>query len=124
MGACKKSRGDVKSAMLVFGAILSLGILAVIIYLALSKKSGKFIRLAAVIALVVIGISLIVSLVILLGGPSGSPKPAIGDFPVKPAAPANTDVGYLVTFLVMVLLLLGLIVYVAMREKKQKGEAS
>jgi hypothetical protein len=110
--------------MLVFGVILSLGILAAMIYLALSKKSGRFIRRAAVIALIIIGISLVISVVILLGGSFGSSKPVMGDIPVKPASPANTDVGYVITFLIMLLLLLGLIAFVSIREKKQRGKVS
>jgi hypothetical protein len=110
--------------MLVFGVILSLGILAAMIYLTLSKKAGRSIRRAALIALILIGTAVVISVVILLGGSSGGPKLVIGDLPVKPASPANADVGYLITSLIILLLLLALIVYVSMREKKQKGRSS
>ena len=59
--------------MIIFFAILSLGLLGMIIYFVISPKTSRLHRLAALIALGVIGITILVCGILLIRGPQEDP---------------------------------------------------
>ena len=100
--------------------ILSLGLLGVIIYFAVSPKSSRLLKLSALIALGVIGLSIAICVIFLIKGPSQDPAaislPVFQDTPTAPAKKGNVPA---VLFFVAVLLgIVGLIVIAVRREKK------
>ena len=107
--------------------IMSLGLLGLIIYYAVSPKSSKFLRLAALIALGLIVISLVVaSLFLVLSDFEESHEetrlPIFLDLPEEPAKKGN--IAEIVVFVVFFLFIIGVIVVVSYKDhKKRKEEA-
>ena len=108
--------------MLVVLAILSLAIMGLIIYFAVSPGSSRLLKRSALIALGVIAVSLGVCGIILIRG-SGKEK---ADF-VLPglieAAPnaKSGNIAALIVFLATILFIISLIVLIPLREKRKKG---
>jgi amino acid transporter len=108
--------------MLVVLAILSVGLLGFIIYLALSPKSTRFMKLASLIALGLIGLSLGICAIFLIIGPGeddgGVPFPVFSDAP--PTQPRQTNIIETLVFFAVFLLIMGLIVTLAIRDRRKK----
>jgi len=104
--------------------ILSVGLLGVIIYFAVSPKSSRPLKLAAIIALALIGLSLGVCGIVLIRGP-GQSKTAITlpflleDTPQPPAK--KTNLAVTLTFLVSFFFIVGLVLMTTMKEKRDKA---
>jgi len=104
--------------------ILSVGLLGVIIYFAVSPKSSRPLKLAAIIALALIGLSLGVCGIMLIRGP-GQGKAVItlpfllDDTPQPP--PKKSNLAVILTFLVSFFFIVGLVLMTTMREKKNKA---
>ena len=104
-------------------AILSAGLLGLIIYFAISSKSSRQLKIAALVALGFIAIALGVCGVILLLGPSEDPMAV--PFPVLPEPQqAETASSFSIAdILVFVLMIgiVGLMVYASRKEQKKQA---
>jgi len=104
-------------------AILSVGLLGLIIYFAVSPKSSRRLKLTAFVALGLIGLSLGVCGFFLIKGPGESTDP----FPIpvfqethQPAKSSNTTA--IVIFFTVFVLVLALIVLLAVRDQQRKDK--
>jgi len=105
-------------------AILSVGLLGLIIYFAVSPKSSKLVKMSALIALGFIGLSIVVCVVFLIKGPSQDPAaislPVFQDTPTVPAKKANVPA--ILVLIAFLLFILGLIIVAVRRDKSKGGE--
>jgi formate hydrogenlyase subunit 3/multisubunit Na+/H+ antiporter MnhD subunit len=92
---------------------------AVIVYFFLSKKSDPPVKRAALIALILLVLSLGVSALFILDRPQGEPGFAAGDIPVEPLEPPATDFRMILTITLVVLFFIALIVYMAWRDARR-----
>jgi cbb3-type cytochrome oxidase subunit 3 len=102
---------------------LSVLLLGVIIYFALSPKSSKILRTAALGALGAIILSIVICVIIILTGTgSAAEEPVMPDFFAEEAPPAPGN--FLVLFLLAVFLLafLGGVVFLSLRERKRQQD--
>jgi len=110
--------------MQVFLGIISIAFLGGIIYFVISSKSSRLLRISAIIALALIGLSLGVCGVFLLRGPAKSdttvPLPFLIDAQPKPVSKVNIGViiGYFAAFAIIG----GLVAYSSKKEKAKKYE--
>ena len=103
--------------------ILSLGILVGIIYFAFSPKSSPLLKRVAFIALGVIALALVICGIFLIMGPAEEtgiiPIPG---FHEPPAQEAESRVSVeLVVFILIFLLIMGIIIYSAIKEQQKKS---
>ena len=106
--------------MLIAGIIFSIVFLGAIIYFAVSKKSSKILRLAAIIALGLIVISLVISGIFIIIGPAEDPS--LISLPVfaEPAPQAKNTFRITDLLVIFVLLLvLGLVIVKALKDQKK-----
>ncbi|MDR2029231.1 MAG: hypothetical protein LBP93_06815 [Treponema sp.] len=104
---------------------LALGFLGIIIYFALSKESSRVVRLAALIALGAVILSVLVCGIIVILGPGESgEEPVMPDFLAteQPEAPAATNTFVLVIVILFLLLFLGMVVFLSLKEQRKTGE--
>ena len=112
--------------MTVVLAILSLGLLGLIIFFAFSPKSSRLLKWAAIIALVLIGLSIVVCGIFLILGPGqGTNDIAIPDFQDVSPKPASNGgiVGALIS-LVVLLAALVVVISLAMRNEQRTKSKS
>jgi cytochrome bd-type quinol oxidase subunit 2 len=107
---------------------LALVFLGFIVYLALSKKSSPLVRLAAIIALAVIILAIIVCMIIIFSAQGAEPGAEPVDFITdEPVAPASNNYFSVIFFLVFIIVLLGIVLILSLREQrkstKEKGGA-
>ena len=111
--------------MLIVLGIFSMGLLGLIIYFAFSSKSSRFLKLAAKIALGLIGIAIAVCSVFIVLGPSEDvmdiPLPVFSDAP--PEQPRRGNVFEIVIFLAILAMIISLLVYLSIKDQKKKAEA-
>ena len=108
--------------------IVPLGLFVLIVYFAVSKKSNLLIRWSAIMALIIIGISMIVCLFIIFGEPAavvvkGPTIKIISEEEVIPVA--EGDFIPLLVFGIILILFIAVIIYLALREQyrhKKKKE--
>ena len=104
-------------------AILSVGLLGLIIYFAVSPRSSRILKLTAFCALGLIVISLGVCGFLLVKGPGEStetiPIPVFIESQ-QPAKSGNTAV--IIGFFAFFLLVLALIIYIAIRDQQKKDK--
>ena len=104
--------------------ILSLGLLGVIIYYAVSSKSSRLLKLSALGALGLIVVSLgVASIIIALSGDDDAGEayvPIFVDAPEKP--PERTNTVEMVIFLVILAAMMCLIAVIASRDRKKRLE--
>jgi len=109
--------------MLVVLAILSAGLMGIIIYLALSPKSSKLLKLSAFGALGLIVIAVGICAIFLVIGPGEDDGiinfPTFDDSP--PAPTRNVNIVEILIFIAIFLIIMGFIIYLALREKRNKG---
>jgi amino acid transporter len=109
--------------MLVVLGILSAGLLGIIIYLALSPKSSKLLKLSAFIALGLIVIAVGICAIFLVIGPSEDT--GVINFPVfddsPPAPTRNVNIVETLIFAAIFLIIMGFIIYLGLRERRRKG---
>ena len=111
--------------MIVVLIILSLGLLGVIIYFAVSPKSSRLLRLSAIIALGVIGLALIICGIIILIGPAEDED--VISFPVFPdISPPVKKINNVSDIIILAVLLLfvGFVMFRAMKEQKKTAAAA
>jgi hypothetical protein len=109
--------------MIIAGGIVSLVLLAVIVRFALSPQTDAPVKRAAVIALGAIGLAVLVCLALILtwsGGEETAAEDVIpGLFPAEPSAASGLDGVYLLVAGCILLLFIGLILFLSLREKKK-----
>ena len=106
--------------MLVAGIIFSVVFLGAIIYFAVSPKSSKLLRLAAIIALGLIVISLVISGIFIIKGPSKDP--ALISLPVFVEQAPQGKSSFRITDLLIIfafLLALSLVIVKALKDQKK-----
>jgi ABC-type lipoprotein release transport system permease subunit len=104
---------------------VSIVLLGVIIYLALSPKSAKMVRLAALCALGAIMLSVIICVIIIFAGMGGAEEePVMPDFLTAEAPVPATQGNPIAIILLAVFMLafLGIIVFLSMRERKRQED--
>jgi hypothetical protein len=106
--------------MLVFLIPLSL-LPLLLLYFALSKKSGPGVKKAALIALILALITLGVSGILLFIGPLGRTGIGRDTEPGIPPAPAGADLRLLIIMGIFLLLFLGLIIVLAIRDQRRSA---
>jgi predicted membrane channel-forming protein YqfA (hemolysin III family) len=103
--------------------ILSIGLLGIIIYFAVSPKSSKLLKLAAFIALGLIVLSLAICGIFLIIGPGEDDGdiflPIFHD--AAPQADSSGNTTMVVSFFVALFGILGLIIFLALREQRKKA---
>jgi preprotein translocase subunit YajC len=104
--------------------ILSLGLLGLIIYFVISPKSSKLLKLTALIALGLIAISIGVCAVFLIMGPGEDEEhiPVSVFQGAQPQAVNSGNIPAVIVFFVVFLLIMGLIIFLALREQRKKSE--
>jgi len=104
--------------------ILSVGLLGLIIYFAVSPKSSKLLKRSAFAALGLIVISIGVCVFLLIKGPGQDPAaialPVFQDTPTMPAS--KTNVPAIIVFIVVLLGILGLIVFGVKKDQRHPHE--
>lgn len=95
-------------------------LLGVIIRFALSKQTDKLVKRAAIIALAVIGLALIVCVIAIVAGPKTVEEESVftGFSLEEPVQVTNPATVYALIFGVIMALFVGLIIFLAVREKK------
>ncbi|MDR2159049.1 MAG: hypothetical protein LBP23_03165 [Treponema sp.] len=110
-------------ALIIALSVLSAGLLGLIVFFFFSKKSSRSLRRAAMAALIAIGLSLGVCGFFIIRGPA--PPEAELYLPlaaVAEEAPVKGDsVLSLLVFLVILAALLGLIIFIGMRDQRRKA---
>jgi multisubunit Na+/H+ antiporter MnhF subunit len=111
--------------MIIVGAIVSLALLAVIIRFALSPQTEKPVKRAAIIALAAIGLSIVVCLVMVITGPKTTEEEQVfAGLPLaEPVAVVNSGRVYMLVLGLVMLLFVGLIILLSLREEKKKRSA-
>jgi flagellar basal body-associated protein FliL len=110
-------------ALIIVLSVLSLGLLGLIVFFFFSKKSSPALKRAALGALAAIALSLGVCGFIVIRGPAAPeaelylPVVTVTDQP--PAKSANT--AGLLVFLVILAALLGVIIFLGMRDQRKKA---
>ncbi|GHV66248.1 hypothetical protein AGMMS49928_00470 [Spirochaetia bacterium] len=113
--------------MLLFIIIpLSVILLGVIAWLAISENSSRAVRRVALFALTAIVLSVILSIIVIFlffGEPAAVVGPGIGDEIIQPVKPVNDRSFSIIIFMVLLLAFLALILFLALRrEKKTIGQ--
>jgi len=105
-------------------AIISLVLLGVIIYFVVSPKSSHLLRLSAIIALALIGLAVGVCGVFLLKGPAEVkaeiPLPFLTEAEPKPKS--KTNIGVIIGYFAVFVIIFGLVAYSSKKEKGRKFE--
>ena len=106
--------------------LIPLGVISMagVIFLAVSKKSGFKLRVAAIAALALMIITVIICLVQIFGVPVASVLPANLDQQTTNATPVqNSNSGVLILVVIMLLAIFLLVVIFSIREHKQAAKA-
>jgi hypothetical protein len=105
--------------MIILGVIVSILFLGMLIRLVLSPGTDRLLKRAALIALGVIGLAIIACLIVVVAGFKGpETEEVFVGFPLdEPAPAANSGRAYTLVAGSIMLALIGLIVFLALREK-------
>ena len=110
--------------MQIFMLILAVGFLGVIVYFAISPKSSRLVKIVAISALVLAGLTIGICAFFLLSGPAQDPDaiplPVFQDMPTEPAKKSNVMSFFI--FFAFLFAILGVIIYVAVRDRKKTQE--
>ena len=106
--------------MIVVMIIISLGLLALIVYFAISPKSSRLLKLAAIIALGAICLTIIICGIVIIRGPSEDPT--VVHLPVFPDSPAQAATESRISDIIIMgslLLILALIIAKAAKDQRK-----
>ena len=108
--------------MLIVLAILSVGLLGTIIFFAFSQKSSRLLKLSALVALGLIGLSLGICAIFIIIGPGEKteefPIPVFSDTPQP--QPKHTHIAESIVFFVIFICIMGIIAVLTIREHRKK----
>ena len=112
--------------MIVLLIILSVGLLGLIIYYAVSPKSSRILKLAATIALGVICLSILICAIFIIIGPKNDPNAVLLPFMSEEGTqPARRErAGSMMDIIILMLLLggIGLVIAKSMKEQKKMAK--
>ena len=111
--------------MIVVGILASLVLFVVIVWFALSKEAEKPVRRAAVIALGVIGLVMLVCLALIAtGSAEPEPEPVFTGLPLAEPVrqAANPAAVYALIFGVVLVLFVGLIIFLSIKNERGKNK--
>jgi membrane associated rhomboid family serine protease len=108
--------------MPIFIYILPIPLLLLIAYFALSRHSSSLIKRTAFIALILIGLSVLISLIFVFSEPSGKAGVRITEIPEEPAVAQTTSITAAVIFGIFMLFFVALIVFLAMQEQRRNAK--
>ncbi|GHT85473.1 hypothetical protein FACS1894137_09800 [Spirochaetia bacterium] len=108
--------------MIVVGILVSLVLLALIIRFALSKQTDKPVKRAAIIALAVIGLSLVICLIVIATGSKAvKAEPVFTGFSLEePVELTNPNTVYVLLLGVIMALFVGLVIFLAIRDRRKR----
>jgi preprotein translocase subunit YajC len=111
--------------MVILGTIVSLVLLVTIIRFALSPQTDRLVKRAALIALAAIALALVVCLVMVITGPDAVEEEEVfAGLPLaETVAVANPNRTYMLILGLIMLLLVGLVIFLSLREEKKKRSA-
>ncbi|MDR1986921.1 MAG: hypothetical protein LBP88_08135 [Treponema sp.] len=103
--------------------LVSVGLFILIVYFALSKQSSLLIKRTAVIALILIGIAVAVSLYLIFSEPAVILGPRVpAEIPLEKPVPVKAVRAIpIAAGAILLLLFIALIVYIALRDQRRKG---
>ena len=102
--------------------IFSLLLLGLIIYFAVSSRSSRLLKLSAFIALGLIALAVGICSFFLIRGPSEeAPDIALPIFQDSSPAPKENNTGAIWGFLIVLVIVIGLIAYLALREQRMNA---
>ncbi|MHB9291544.1 hypothetical protein Holit_00622 [Hollandina sp. SP2] len=103
--------------------LVSLGLFILIVYFALSKRSSLLIKRTAVIALILIGLAVAVSLYLIFSEPAVTLSPGLPTEipPDKPVPVKGVTSTPILVGAILLLLFITLIVYISLRDQHRKG---
>jgi hypothetical protein len=106
---------------------LSVALLGVIVYFALSRESSKALRLTALAALGAIILSVLICIIIVFAGMGfGAKEPVTPDFLAAEPLPAAPREDFFILFLlaVFIIVILGAVIVLSLRERKRQRNHS
>jgi preprotein translocase subunit YajC len=109
--------------MLILLSIIPILTLALISYFAISKRSSPSIRRAAVIALILLGVSMAVCAGLIFVGPSVGAGTVSRELPAAPVAAAGADYSAVIVFVIFFILFFGVIFYLTRQEQRRTHKA-
>jgi amino acid permease len=111
--------------MVILGAIVSIVLLAAIIRFALSPQTDRLVKWAALIALAAIALALVVCLVMVIAGPGAVEEEEVfAGLPLaEPVAVPNPNKAYMLILGLVLLLFVGLVIFLSLRDEKKKRSA-
>ena len=110
--------------MLVVLIILSVGLLGLTIFFAISRSSTRPLKLAAFIAMGLIALSLVVGGIFLIAGTGETEEPIPFQMPGTPAQEAQTgNVVEVLVFLLLFFVIMALVIGLTIREQRRKNAA-
>jgi membrane associated rhomboid family serine protease len=102
--------------------ILSVGLLGVIIYFALSPKSSRLLKLSARIALGLIALAVGICCIFLIKGPSDkTPDISLPIFQDSEPVPKKSNAGAVWIFLVIMLAMIAFIVFLSLKDQRNRA---
>ncbi|MFP3090467.1 hypothetical protein LQZ21_09095 [Treponema sp. TIM-1] len=106
--------------MNIFVLLLPAAVFLLILYFALSKKSDPLVKKAALITLILLTLSVIISLVLIFSKPAEETiSIAVESTPGTPVKANNTNLPALIIFILLFLLFLGVIIFILLRERRE-----
>jgi NADH:ubiquinone oxidoreductase subunit 6 (subunit J) len=105
--------------MPVFVYVLPIPLLLLISYFALSRHSSPMIKRTALAALILVGLSVLVSLIVVISESSGKAGVIVADIPAEPVAAQTTNIIATVVFGIFMLFFLALIVFLTLQEQRR-----
>jgi multisubunit Na+/H+ antiporter MnhF subunit len=111
--------------MLILGVVVSLALLAAIIRFALSPQTDRMVRRVALIALIAIALALAVCLILIITGPDAVEEEEVfAGLPLaETVAVSNPNKGYMLILGIILLLFVGLMILLSLREERKKRSA-
>ena len=107
--------------MLIVLVILSLGLLGLIIYFAFSTNSTRLQKRVALIALALIGLSIVVCTILLILGPHKDKEDSIPVFQdTAPQAAGSGNITTVIFFIAVFLLILAMVIVLSLRKERKK----
>jgi hypothetical protein len=106
--------------MNIFVLFLPAAVFLLILYFVLSKKSGSLVRKVALITLMILTLSVIISLFLIFSEPGGGARGiSIESVPDAPIKTNSTNIPALIVFILLFLLFLGIITFTLLRERRE-----
>jgi heme A synthase len=94
--------------------------LGIIIYFALSPRSEKWVKRAAAAALGLISLAIMVCLIMIIAGPREKETPVFTGLPsAVPVKPESGNTVYILSFGMAMLLFLGIVIFVSLRNQRR-----